>query len=316
MFVSRRTLECTLNSNRKRHAKTGACWCDFAKGLLNAIYSPRIRFSLRLFLLTTLSTGVLFGVWIARALEQQHAVDVLSRFGKVIYEGNSSDEMDSIRLVPKFLEELLGANFFVNVVEGRFRRLCNDDCVFVLGKLNGLKHLKYVDFVQSDLRDFDVEKLTQNQSITWLRLDGNVALTDEAVRRVASRLVRIEELFLMHTNITDESLVILAGCDRLFRLHLACTKVTDWGIHALSKCRSLEHLDLTKTSITSRGIISLLSFDKLTHVNLSYTEIDEPTFLELSKMQHLKEICIKGTAITTDAINNFRTRNPTVKILH
>ncbi len=97
-------------------------------------------------------------------------------------------------------------------------------------------------------------------------------------------------LDLGRSEVTDSDVAAIANFPHLTRLHLEGTAITDAALNALSGSGYLEYLNLHSTAITDTGLSALVSLESLESLYLWQTEV------------------------TADAVDEFRTKRPNVRV--
>jgi hypothetical protein len=136
------------------------------------------------------------------------------------------------------------------------------------------------------LNDDDLQViLTESLNICRLNL-RDTDVTNDSMRIVAVTIqpsTWFQVLNLADTEVGDEGLINLAGCDSVQTLILRGTRVTDKGLAVLSG-KHLRHLDLRDTLITDAGLLQRFrngAFTRLQILRLRGTRVTHKGILEL-----------------------------------
>jgi internalin A len=186
----------------------------------------------------------------------------------------------------------------------------------------------------SEIGDEFVQQLANLASLRVLRLNGTsvtdegvkylcdlplklldlsgTAVTDEALRLIAS-MSNLEELFLQGTHVGDSGLDCLSGIDRLFRILLHDTKVSSSGIQALSTIIPLTDLGLSGTSEVDMSQISACK--NLRMLWLDRTTVDDTAVDPLLRCEHLDQLFVRQTQLTTAGIQRLKAGNPKLLVV-
>ena len=96
-------------------------------------------------------------------------------------------------------------------------------------------------------------------------------------------LADVNELNLMYSQITDESLKDVAKLQNLTRLYLGDTKITDAGLKEVAKLQNLTRLRLPRTKVTDAGLKEVAKLQKLERLLLTGTKVTKAGVAELKK---------------------------------
>jgi hypothetical protein len=170
----------------------------------------RFQYSLRTLLLLVAVVAILCS-WLAtetqQARNQSEAVKAIRRLGgEVVRDCDTHDySLTSTPPEPEWLRELLGGDFFENVV------------------------IVYINAPQATDADLEhVRGLTHLQCLYVVRMQ----VTDAGLKYL-EELRELQELHLDNAQVTDLGLEYLKGATQLERLHIAGTHVTDEGVKEL-----------------------------------------------------------------------------------
>jgi hypothetical protein len=120
-----------------------------------------------------------------------------------------------------------------------------------LEKLSRLKHLRGIDFSDTNFGDADLEIISRLPGIDNLCLDGT-KITDDGLRHLA-KMPQLTSISLGRTSITDAGLAHLVRLPKLDWLSLADTPVSDAGLPALGRIATLKAVELAGTRCTEAG---------------------------------------------------------------
>jgi internalin A len=164
---------------------------------------------------------------------------------------------------PNWLRQLVGDEYFQNVVETRLR---TDECLEHMVGLRKLQSLRFIEAKVTISRLKQLERLPKLKSFGfhWTELNG-------AHLACLRNLVNLEGLMLDHNSVTDEGLVHLAQLRQLHTLTLDNTLVTAAGLVPLKGLVNLEHLQLQNTAVTDDGLEHLQEMNKLRRIFLDLT---------------------------------------------
>lgn len=127
----------------------------------------------------------------------------------------------------------------------------------------GSGHLTALD-ANGQMTDELLERVSELEHVTTLRLGGSPGLTDAGVTHLA-RMPRLRHLDLSGCPVSDRSLEILRELPALETLSLAGTAITDAGAKLLSRCDRLARVDLFGTRTGDGAIRALAGKPRLSH---------------------------------------------------
>ena len=113
----------------------------------------------------------------------------------------------------------------------------------------------------------------------------------------------------------DEHLPMFVGLPRLRTIYNAHTATTDEGMKSVGEIATLHGIGCGGNKITAEGIghLTKLKFIRLLDVNDSPL-ITNDVFKHLYNMPSLREINLTATAVTLDAVNEFRAKRPDCRL--
>lgn len=195
---------------------------------------PRLRISLRMFLILITVLCLLLGTWVQSSRKQQQAVDAIYAAGgsiryKQMFTAKTFDDGD--RFIPVIITgpsppydvhlnvlEKRFPDYFCRVYEVTFRRQTRDDDLRHLAMLRGLRSLR---MHRADITD---------SSLTYLR-----------------PLKRLEQLTISashyHRPAFGPGLAVLRDLPALHYLDLGWCEISPEGIEHLKQCRQLTQLE-------------------------------------------------------------------------
>ncbi len=115
------------------------------------------------------------------------------------------------------------------------------------------------------MTDEVLERISQLEFVTSLKLDGSTQVTDAGLRHLA-RLPGLRHLHLSGTRITDRGLEVLRDLPELRTLTLHHhSAITDVGAANLAHCQNIEHVSLMGTPAGDGAIRALAGKSRLRH---------------------------------------------------
>jgi hypothetical protein len=227
------------------------------------------QFSLRtlLILTTLLAVGAgLLSQRIARKRREWDAVQAILRFGAVVEfhqsgasrrrvwaGGGAEDDLDANATEPSWLREILGKNFFGEVVAVSVSNAQSED--ELLASIKELPELVQLHLANCRITDSGLEDLEGLTHLQELSLSGTF-ITDAGLPRL-KQLTDLRWLWLDNTKVSDARLASLEGLARLQWLNLQWTYVTDAGLVHLRGLTSLKELYLANSDATEEGVKDL-----------------------------------------------------------
>jgi Leucine Rich repeat len=210
------------------------------------------RYSLRTFLIVVTVCGVWLGWKLRAAREQQRAVATVRELGgsvKYDYEDGST----GLLLEPPWLLELLGRDFFHNVVSVDLYAQPFDQKNFgkVFPLLRKLPRLRRLSVEAGTIHDDDLQHLSDLKDLKSLYLPTH-QLTGEGFKYLAD-LTTLEYLFVNGNPLDDQGLKGIAELPNVVSLGLNETGVTDSCIPYLTKMHKLSYLNISGTHISADG---------------------------------------------------------------
>jgi Leucine-rich repeat (LRR) protein len=207
-----------------------------------------------------------FAVKIERARRQRETVSAIIEVGGWVrydYELDASGRRIAAAEAPgpTWLRELLGVDFFAEVIQVHFRVLqvtgeTPPVTRAVLAQLKHLSKLEYLDLGwRTEITDAELTHLKELANLRQLFLD-RTQLTDAGLVHLEG-LMKVERLFLNETQVTDRGLAYLEPLSNLRHLLLQGTKVTDEGLSHLTGLKNLKRLWLGGTCVTDKGVREL-----------------------------------------------------------
>jgi hypothetical protein len=110
------------------------------------------------------------------------------------------------------------------------------------------------------------------------------SVNDTILKLLASLKDQLITLKMDNTNITNQSLSIIAGCTSLRRLHLNNTSIGDAGVIHLTALKELQSLNLVGTKVTTEGVSKLSGLTKLKNLYLYQTAVPASDYAKLKSV--------------------------------
>ena len=273
--------------------------------------SLRLRFGLRTLLLLTTVLAVWLGIHLQRTKAQREAVDAIQKYGGWVrydYQFPSGAYADSdykgkaLPLVPAYLIQLLGIDFFCSVVQVNLNY--SEDSGARLENHN-----------QSDAA---LQHLPNLPNLRVLLLSDGQA-TDDSLRYVG-KLKRLETLYMWDVaKVGDTGVAHLAYLSRLKYVHISTSRITDKSLEIFAGMPQMEGLSLQFNSFTDRGVKQLTKLPRLESLwvcgrNERVNAITNSALADLEELKGLKELGIQHTEISPEAVSQFQLAVPGCKV--
>ena len=199
-----------------------------------------------------------FGWKLREADRQRRAVEAIEAAGGAVHYNYQWDESTNITVeeppTPVWLRRLIGDDFLSDIVGVGYRYPERVGDV-LLGHLDGLTTLEFLDLYETHVTDVGLEKVEGLTRLEWL--DLSCTQVGDAGLRYLRGLTKLKHLNLNGTHVTDGGLEKLRGLADLKALGLAGTNVMDAGLRNLKGLRNLRHLNLVDTQVTEKGVNEL-----------------------------------------------------------
>ena len=161
-----------------------------------------------------------------------------------------------------------------------------------------MRNLQSLDIGGTSASDDDLRALKPLR-LAELSL-SDTCVTDLGVRSLAN-FPRLQLLYLERTAITDDSLPAVTQLRNLFALSLAGTAVSDRGISQLEMLANLQNLSLENTRITDHAMSSLSRMPALANLSINGTGVSDQGILQLLGSRSLQSVTVDETLLTSRA---------------
>lgn len=116
----------------------------------------------------------------------------------------------------------------------------------------------------------------------------------------------LAELVISDTQVTDDGLVHLAGCDDLMTVSLLNSRrITDRGLQHLLELPDLTELSLAGTPITDAGLKTLAALTQLQSLSLAGTQVTDAGLPHLHGLAALSRLSLQDTAISDSGLQHL-----------
>jgi hypothetical protein len=286
---------------------------------------PLLRLSVRGLMLLVLVLAVVLGLFVRRAQVQREAVAAIRQSGGTVYydwqqthgkPGQPVVDPMAEPIAPKWLVELLGVDYFGDVMWAVPGKQGTDDTMAHVGRLPklisvgisqsdaiteagiahlaGLSDLEMVNFKGLKGTGAALAYLRGHTKLKRLHIDG-VLVTDADLVHLDG-LTSLEWLNLPSTQVSDAGLVHMERLVNLRQLVLNDTRVVGPGLAHLKGMAQLEGLHLARTLV--RDLSSLPPLPRLESLTLDDTEVDDSQMPSVARFPALDRLNLNHTGVT------------------
>jgi len=256
------------------------------------------RYKLRTLLIVVTLLAVSCGVVMERARRQAKAVKRLNSLGiTTLYDFEADSDGNRIpnrqSLVPQWLLSRVGVDAFHNVtvlrsahVNGPVNKTPDDStrntareiCVY----LPAFRRLKVLWLRDMRVGDEILDAICDQQGLERLLLLPAPDVTDAGVRKLHH--LRLREIAISYSKMTDSSLKVFGAMKQLEGLHLQGHTFTDDGVVELGHLHQLKGLSLGlgDSEITDSALASLSGLTNLESIDLQRTRVTDQGIAKLS----------------------------------
>lgn len=140
------------------------------------------------------------------------------------------------------------------------------------------------------------------------------AITDEHLKELR-KLPKLENLNLIHTQITSKGSVHLAELRNLKYLALSNTQFDDSGLERLAHLDKMYALLLDGTNVTDAGLKHLEGMTNLEEwLGLSDTKVSDAGLRHLKRLTKLRQLTLRRTNVTADGVKELQRSLPGTQI--
>ncbi len=293
------------------------------------------QFSLRTLLIFVAVFGLL-AAWVSgpvhRANRQRIAVEKLTNLGALVkYDYEDADPANAEPPEPRWLRELLGVDYFANVVgvETNCSKTgssapspslsCDEFDLFKsfpeltrlsidgdgatdesLGFLTAFPNLQSLK-IDGRFADAGLRRIAQCTQIRELSIGEDVQVSESGFAELQA-LNELESLDLSRTTVPGEWLKPLARLENLHSLRRSHCPWTDGDMEGVASLVHLVDLDLSNAAITDAGIAKLSSLIHLKHLNLSETPVESDIFGQARLFPELQELHLAWLPVSASGL--------------
>ncbi len=168
--------------------------------------------------------------------------------------------------------------------------------------LAGLTKLRKLDLYRNLIGDEGLRHL-KRLKLEDLNLDST-GITDAGLVYLRGA-TNLRTLMIDDTQITDGGLVNLKGMKRLEYLYLEQTRVSNKGLRHLVELNSLRFLDLRETDVTDAGMPSIARLPALENLDLDNDRITDAGLAYLPRCRRLRQVALRKTDVTDAGVKYF-----------
>jgi hypothetical protein len=162
------------------------------------------------------------------------------------------------------------------------------------------------------VRDADLATIIDPLRIRNLSL-GRTAVTDAGMKHLAG-CANLAWLDLSLTSVGDEGLAAVKDFRQLKQLFLEGTKITDTTLPLIGGLKELEELDLSAVRISDEGLAELANLKKLKVLYLTNSPVSDKCLSHLKALKQLETLETSGTKITPAGLKNLKLSLPKLKL--
>ncbi|WP_406694523.1 hypothetical protein V5E97_25965 [Singulisphaera sp. Ch08] len=167
----------------------------------------------------------------------------------------------------------------------------------------GLPKLNNLQIGAREITEAGLARLAESRSLTCLGLT-DTSITD--LRPLSPRLHAISTLWMENSHLTDAGLAPLPRGIRLTDLTIAGSKMTDAGLDHLASLTSLWRLRLDRSAITDAGLARLKHLKSLETLSLTETKLTDSSVETLAGFQSLKSLNLDRSGISPAGIERLK----------
>ncbi|HUE71435.1 MAG TPA: DUF1570 domain-containing protein [Pirellulaceae bacterium] len=181
------------------------------------------------------------------------------------------------------------------------------DTLFSLAGADGpALDLDYKEFLH--VADVDLATIIDPLRIRNLSL-GRTAVTDAGMKHLAG-CTNLAWLDLSLTRAGDEGLASIKDCRQLKQLFLEGTKITDASLPLIGGLKELEELDLSAVRVSDEALAALANLKKLKVLYLTNSPVSDQCLTHLKGLKLLETLETSGTKITPAGRKNLKLSLP------
>jgi hypothetical protein len=162
------------------------------------------------------------------------------------------------------------------------------------------------------VRDADLATIIDPLRIRNLSL-GRTAITDAGMAHLAG-CTNLAWLDLSLTGVGDEGLSAIKDCRQVKQFFLEGTRITDASLPLIGGLRELEELDLSAVHISDEALAALANLKKLKILYLTNSPVSDKCLTHLKGLKLLETLETSGTKITPTGLRNLKLSLPKLNL--
>ncbi len=184
----------------------------------------------------------------------------------------------------------------------------------VLASLKNTTGLRRLQIQHSTLTDAGLDSIKDLTDLEYLMINApESSMTDKGLAHL-QRLVKLRELYFTASQVGDDGLAALEGLQNLERLDML-TGLADAGLSHITALSNLKQVNLINFSkLSDAGLLSLGKLTNLRKLGLIGCDVSDPELVHLRGLKALRDLDLRNTPVTDEAIADFRTALPSVRI--
>ncbi len=180
---------------------------------------------------------------------------------------------------------------------------------FLLDAQQGRYRFATMQYLLDVYRDRDrPDSLLRATQTDWANLDQqyhDFLQVHDAQLQQLDPDVRIRELCLGNTAVTDAGLATIPSLAEVTWLDLGATRFTDRGSAPLNDATRLEQLSLERTGISDTTVARLGRAAQLKQLDLSGTQITDTALKTVGKLSALESLWLSGTRVSDEGLRHL-----------
>jgi len=172
--------------------------------------------------------------------------------------------------------------------------------------------------MDSSLRGKDLSLLGKSKSLRSLRVAGSKL--DEAPLASVAKIRSLDSLNIFNCRLTSGGQHVLVSLANVQSLSLRQTVLEDEPLArllaGLERAENLRLLELAMPSLEDRDVPRLARLRQLLALGVNLNNLGDASIPEFATMNHLDQLDVSGTLITSDGLTQLEAALPDCRIIH